>query len=46
MDTESNPQNLPVMEYDHATGRTTFRDWTDEERAENAEREQQQTTYE
>ena len=28
-----------VMEYDAITGETTYRDWTDEERAENAARE-------
>jgi hypothetical protein len=40
MDTEIKPNNLPVMEYDSKTGQTIFRDWTDEERADNAEREQ------
>jgi len=41
MDTQNNPDNpdnLPVMDFDHATGQYTYRDWTPEEKAENDER--------
>lgn len=40
MATETNPENLPVMEFDAVSGAYSWRDWTDEERAENAAREQ------
>lgn len=46
MATANNPNNLPVMEFDAATGEYSWRDWTDQERADNFLREQAQQNKE